>query len=82
MKNLEEETGSVVVGQIGRTVIVYRPSITKLKAEEKKKQAARVFMRKQSRFRPASSARNPEVIPVFLSYLVDCFFFLKRVFSN
>lgn len=62
VKNLEEETGSVVVGQIGRTVIVYRPSITKLKAEEKKKQAARVFMRKQSRFRPASSARNPEKI--------------------
>lgn len=47
VKQLEEATGSVTVGQIGRTVIIYRPSLTKLKAEEKKKQARIVFMRKQ-----------------------------------
>ncbi|KAL6208890.1 hypothetical protein ACLB2K_019833 [Fragaria x ananassa] len=38
VKELEAATGSVVVGQIGRTVILYRPSLTKLKAEEKKEQ--------------------------------------------
>ncbi|GKV21074.1 hypothetical protein SLEP1_g31095 [Rubroshorea leprosula] len=42
VKQLEEATGSVVVGQIGRTVIIYRPSLTKMKVEEKKKQARRV----------------------------------------
>ncbi|XP_009593902.1 uncharacterized protein LOC107791554 [Nicotiana tabacum] len=47
VKHLEEATGSVVVGQIGRTVILYRPSVTKLKAEEKKKQAQNAFMRKK-----------------------------------
>ncbi|KAF8109553.1 hypothetical protein N665_0094s0022 [Sinapis alba] len=35
--HLEEATGSVAVGQIGRTVILYRPSPTKMIAEEKKK---------------------------------------------
>ncbi|KAM0041322.1 putative RNA-binding, CRM domain, YhbY-like superfamily [Helianthus debilis subsp. tardiflorus] len=39
VSRLEEATGSVVVGRIGRTIIIYRPSLTKLKAEEKKKQA-------------------------------------------
>ena len=38
--HLEEATGSVAVGQIGRTVILYRPSPTKMKAEEKKKELA------------------------------------------
>ncbi|XP_058098702.1 uncharacterized protein LOC131243387 [Magnolia sinica] len=38
VKQLEESTGSVAVGQIGRAVILYRPSLTKLKAAEKKKQ--------------------------------------------
>ncbi|KAF7810841.1 putative RNA-binding protein YqeI [Senna tora] len=46
VKQLEEATGSVTVGQIGRTVIIYRPSLTKLKAEEKKK-ASKLFLRKQ-----------------------------------
>ncbi|KAF8025390.1 hypothetical protein BT93_F2283 [Corymbia citriodora subsp. variegata] len=46
VKQLELVTGSVAVGQIGRTIIIYRPSITKMKAEEKKKQARRVFVRK------------------------------------
>ena len=49
VKQLEEATGSVVVGQIGRTVIIYRPSITKMKAEEKKRQARKVFVRKDSK---------------------------------
>lgn len=36
VKQVEEGTGSVVVGQIGRTVILYRPSLSKMKAEERK----------------------------------------------
>lgn len=53
VKQLEELTGSVVVGKIGRTVIIYRPSLTKLKAEEKKRQYQKIFMRrKQLRARP------------------------------
>ncbi|CAL5377108.1 unnamed protein product [Camellia sinensis] len=51
VKRLQQSTGSMVVGQIGRTVILYRPSLTKLKAEEKKKQAQRVFRRKQQAFK-------------------------------
>ncbi|KAG5239023.1 CRS1 YhbY domain-containing protein [Salix suchowensis] len=46
VRRLEEATGSVVVGQIGRTVIIYRPSLTKMKAEEKRQQARRVYVRK------------------------------------
>ncbi|CAH9107083.1 unnamed protein product [Cuscuta epithymum] len=41
IKQLEEDTGSVVVGQIARTVILYRPSLSKLEAEEKKRRAQR-----------------------------------------
>ncbi|KAJ4716598.1 RNA-binding CRS1 / YhbY (CRM) domain protein [Melia azedarach] len=52
VKQLEEATGSVVVGQIGRTIIVYRPSLTKLKSEEKKKQARKVFVRNESQLKP------------------------------
>ncbi|KAF5727190.1 hypothetical protein HS088_TW22G00878 [Tripterygium wilfordii] len=48
VKHLEEATGSVVVGLIGRTVIIYRPSVTKMEAEEKKKQARRPFVRKET----------------------------------
>lgn len=50
VKHLEEATGSVVVGQIGRTVILYRPSLTKMKAEEKKKQAQSLFLKKQKQY--------------------------------
>lgn len=46
MKQVEEGTGSVVVGQIGRTVILYRPSLSKMKAEERKI-AQRNRMKKQ-----------------------------------
>lgn len=52
VKQLEDATGSVVVGQIGRTLILYRPSLTKLKAEEKKRQARRVFVRKEATLKP------------------------------
>ncbi|XP_017254536.1 uncharacterized protein LOC108224424 [Daucus carota subsp. sativus] len=56
VKQLEGATGSVAVGRIGRTVILYRPSLTKLKAEEKKLQARRVFVRRQQAYR--SSLQN------------------------
>ncbi|KAG2240152.1 hypothetical protein Bca52824_091034 [Brassica carinata] len=50
--------GSVAVGQIGRTVILYRPSPTKMKAEEKKKKAVeRLSIRRRqnfSNFRPTT----------------------------
>lgn len=47
VRKLAESTGSVVVNQIGRTVIIYRPSITKMKAEEEKRRARKVYMRKE-----------------------------------
>ncbi|PON99882.1 RNA-binding, CRM domain containing protein [Trema orientale] len=53
VKQLEEATGSVVVSEIGRTVILYRPSLTKLKAEEKKKENQKIFMRRKLRAKPA-----------------------------
>ncbi|KAJ4898728.1 RNA-binding CRS1 / YhbY (CRM) domain protein [Raphanus sativus] len=48
--HLEEATGSVAVGQIGRTVILYRPSPTKMKAEEKKKEVERLLIRRRQKF--------------------------------
>ncbi|XP_051144199.1 uncharacterized protein LOC127260508 [Andrographis paniculata] len=53
VNQLEQSTGSVVVGQIGRTVILYRPSLSKLKAAEKRKIAIKAhserrLIRKQS----------------------------------
>ena len=53
VKQLEELTCSVVVGKIGRTVILYRPSLTKLKAEEKKRQFQKIFLKRKLRARPA-----------------------------
>ncbi|CAK9315925.1 unnamed protein product [Citrullus colocynthis] len=47
VRKLEESTGSVVVNQIGRTVIIYRPSITKMKAEEEKRRARKIYVRKE-----------------------------------
>lgn len=58
VKQLEEATGSVVVGQIGRTVIIYRPSLTKLKAEEKKKQARKVFVRREPKLKPTLQVKD------------------------
>lgn len=52
VKQLEETTGSVVVSQIGQTVIIYRPSLTKMKLEEKKQQTRRVYVRKESKLKP------------------------------
>ncbi|XP_052182877.1 uncharacterized protein LOC127795311 [Diospyros lotus] len=63
VKQLEQSTGSVVVGRIGRTVILYRPSLSKLKAEEKKKQAQRIFMRKRQRLtlKPSFEDNGPQL---------------------
>ncbi|KAL4037852.1 hypothetical protein IC575_001453 [Cucumis melo] len=47
VRKLEESTGSVVVNQIGRTVIIYRPSITKMKAEEEKRRSRKIYIRKE-----------------------------------
>ncbi|PIN04886.1 hypothetical protein CDL12_22578 [Handroanthus impetiginosus] len=59
VKQLEEATGSVAVGQIGRTVILYRPSLTKLKAEEKRKQAQRVYLKRQPMSRQSPQSKRP-----------------------
>ncbi|CAA3017321.1 RNA-binding CRS1 domain [Olea europaea subsp. europaea] len=59
VKQLEEATGSVVVSQIGRTVILYRPSLTKLKEEEeKRRRAQKVFARKQQALNQSSQTTN------------------------
>ncbi|KAK9677809.1 hypothetical protein RND81_11G169100 [Saponaria officinalis] len=50
IRQLEQVTGSVVVGQIGCTVILYRPSVTKLKAEQKKEQNRKIFEQKRKKF--------------------------------
>ncbi|MBA0688076.1 hypothetical protein Goari_005883 [Gossypium aridum] len=59
VSQLEQATGSVVVGQIGRTVIVYKPSLTKMKAEEKKKEFQRAFIRRQSKLKPTLMNKGP-----------------------
>ncbi|OMO74387.1 hypothetical protein CCACVL1_16776 [Corchorus capsularis] len=56
---LEQATGSVVVSQIGRTIIIYRPSLTKMKAEEKKREAQRIFMRRRTRLKPTLMKKGP-----------------------
>ncbi|KAI3712483.1 hypothetical protein L1987_71040 [Smallanthus sonchifolius] len=58
VSQLEEATGSVVVGRIGRTVIIYRPSLTKLIAEEKKKQAMKVFLKRRAAFKSSYQGRT------------------------
>ncbi|KAK4378303.1 hypothetical protein RND71_000165 [Anisodus tanguticus] len=63
VKHLEEATGSVVIGQIGRTVILYRPSLTKMKAEEKKKQNQILFMRKQKQYAERRSFQGKGEVP-------------------
>lgn len=84
VKHLEEATGSVVVSEIGRTVILYRPSLTKLKAEEKKKQNQKIFMRRKLRAKPAFPVKKPRIRNSlffgFLSSIFPSFFcFLKRI---
>ncbi|KAK7264243.1 hypothetical protein RJT34_31849 [Clitoria ternatea] len=63
VKQLEEATGSVAVGQIGRTLIIYRPSLSKLKAEEKKKQVRKLILKKQlkSRLVTKSMEQGPKL---------------------
>ncbi|GAB2291767.1 hypothetical protein Dimus_026020 [Dionaea muscipula] len=61
VSQLEQATGSVAVGQIGRTVIFYRPSIAKLEEDEKKKKkkpTRRAFERKPQTSKPSSMARE------------------------
>ncbi|KAL8543069.1 hypothetical protein ACS0TY_003810 [Phlomoides rotata] len=58
VKKLEESTGSVAVGQIGRTVILYRPSLAKLKAEEKKKQVKSVYLKRQPVLQQSPQSRR------------------------
>ncbi|CAI9769853.1 unnamed protein product [Fraxinus pennsylvanica] len=63
VKQLEEATGSVAVSQIGRTVILYRPSLTKLKEEEEKRRRAQeVFARKQRALNRSSQSRRPVAV--------------------
>ncbi|XP_020239420.1 uncharacterized protein LOC109818385 isoform X2 [Cajanus cajan] len=61
VKQLEEATGSVAVGQIGRTVIIFKPSLSKLKAEEKKKQARNLILKKQ--LKPRLVNKSKEQVP-------------------
>ncbi|KAF9620846.1 hypothetical protein IFM89_014783 [Coptis chinensis] len=59
IKQLELATGAVAVGHIGRSVILYRPSLTKLKAEEKKRQTQRVAAKKGYRVKPTEFRVKP-----------------------
>ncbi|KAI3499153.1 hypothetical protein L1887_34946 [Cichorium endivia] len=54
---LENATCSVVVGRIGRTVIIYRPSLTKLISEEKKKQAQKLFLKRRAAFKSSHQGK-------------------------
>ncbi|XP_050231283.1 uncharacterized protein LOC126680245 [Mercurialis annua] len=65
IRSLEEATGSVVVGQIGRTVIIYRPSLSKMEAEEKRRQARKMYVRKESRFKPITPMQRKAQVPRF-----------------
>lgn len=58
VKQLEELTGSVAVGQIGRTLIIYRPSLSKMKAEEKKKHVRNLILKKQLRARLVNKSKG------------------------
>lgn len=44
---LEESTGSVAVDQIGRSIILYRPSTSKMKKKQQVAENARKFSRPQ-----------------------------------
>ncbi|CAL5212430.1 unnamed protein product [Lathyrus oleraceus] len=60
MKQLEEATGSVIVDRIGRTLILYRPSLSKLKVEEKRKQVRKLFLEKQHKRRLLINRSNKQ----------------------
>lgn len=55
VRQLEEATGSVAVGQIGRSVILYRPSLRKMEEAEKKKQQLRRRFSKPFRPKPTEA---------------------------
>lgn len=55
VEQLEQGTGSVAVAQIGRVVIFYRPSMSKLKAVEKKKQARKLYLQRKLTFSPTTT---------------------------
>ncbi|GAB2253041.1 hypothetical protein Droror1_Dr00005888 [Drosera rotundifolia] len=56
---LEKATGSVAVGRIGRTVILYRPSLTKLKDAQNKKPPRKFIVKKPPRTsKPPSMERG------------------------
>ncbi|KAK2381699.1 RNA-binding CRS1 / YhbY (CRM) domain protein [Trifolium repens] len=63
VKQLEEATSSVTVGQIGRTLILYRPSLSKLKVEEKKKQNQKLYLEKQRKRRLLINRSNEREAP-------------------
>ena len=78
VKQLEELTDSVVISNIGRTVILYKPSLTKMKAEEKKKENMKIFMRRKLRrtTRPPlqviKERRQNFLLLGFRSWLICC----------
>ncbi|KZV26195.1 hypothetical protein F511_28541 [Dorcoceras hygrometricum] len=59
LKQLEVTTGAAVVGQIGRTVILYRPSVAKLKAEEKRQQVQRAYLKRQPILKQFPKSERP-----------------------
>ncbi|KAK9165377.1 hypothetical protein Scep_000568 [Stephania cephalantha] len=61
VKQLEDATGSVAVFQIGRSVILYRPSLSKLEAKRKKEQNQRV-VRKGFRVKSAEPLQRREQV--------------------
>ncbi|KAI3989140.1 hypothetical protein MKX01_033176 [Papaver californicum] len=65
VRALEKATGSVAVGQIGRSVILYRPSLTKLKAAEKRNQERKVYVRKGYTPRPTDTLLKKVEVPRF-----------------
>jgi len=54
---LEESTGSIAVDQIGRSVILYRPSTSKMKKRQEVAENARRFVNSEESFeeRPRNS---------------------------
>ncbi|CAI0437845.1 unnamed protein product [Linum tenue] len=66
VQHLVKLTGSIVVSQIGRTVIIYRPSISKMKAEEKRRQDRKMYVRRASNkptFRPPFKVEHDSYEP-------------------
>lgn len=79
VKLLEKATGSVVIDQIGRTTILYRPSLTKLKAEEKKKKVLEAFKGRKQKMKQAVLVKKQlgeNKVPVGNFFPKDFFFSL------